>query len=219
VESIPTLTSLSPFAGRPVNGGLDRPAAGRESPALLSPRVGDHGCSGSFREGELLTTSRAASHARRGEVPSLWAVWPTPLIATGSRSVALATGGGTVASPASDATSTVVFGALTSASLQPPKVLRRWSACGSLLAQLSKLRCRMPCSSKDGHGKREQTHQKSGPMRAGTEAGEDRSVEGCARASLSLVAEIDRRRRTQRCVRSPLHPIWGLHADGGSSLR
>jgi len=45
-------------------------------------------------------------------------------------------------------------------------------------------------------------------------AGENRTLEGCARASLSYVAEVARRRRTQRSVRFPLHPIWKSYGDG-----
>jgi len=35
-----------------------------------------------------------------------------------------------------------------------------------------------------------------------------------ARASLSIVAEVDRRCRAQRSVRSQFHPIWGANRDG-----
>lgn len=78
------------------------------------------------------------------------------------------------------------------------------------------LRCRTPCSSKEAHGKREQTHKRLGLTKGPRlQAGEDRSVVGCARASLSSVAEVGRRRRTQKSVHFPFHPIWVLHADGG----
>jgi len=39
------------------------------------------------------------------------------------------------------------------------------------------------------------------------------TLEGRARASLSLVAEVDRRRQAERSVRVPFHPTWGAHGD------
>lgn len=45
-------------------------------------------------------------------------------------------------------------------------------------------------------------------------AGEDRTLEKVVLARCKFVAEVDRRRRTQRSVRSPLHPIWGAYGDG-----
>jgi len=70
---------------------------------------------------------------------------------------------------------------------------------------------------KEGRGRRGQTRramrlQQSLSFMAGRGSGA-RGV--CSRVVVVYVAEIDRQCRTQRSVRSQLHPIWGAHGDGG----
>jgi len=76
---------------------------------------------------------------------------------------------------------------------------------------------RTPSSSKGARGKRGQTRrttwlQKGPEFMAGRGSGA-RGV--CSRVVVVYVAEVDRQRRTQRSVRSQLHPIWGAYGDGG----
>jgi len=73
----------------------------------------------------------------------------------------------------------------------------------------------MSRSSKEERVKRGQTRRAHGFKRAArsrrARIGRSRGVP----ARQLSVAEVDRRRRTQRSVRSPLHAIWRAYGDGG----
>ncbi len=67
----------------------------------------------------------------------------------------------------------------------------------------------------EGAAGRRRSTRRRGRKRPTGGAGEDRPLEGCARASFShFVAEIAWQCLAQRAGHAPLHPIWSVHGDG-----
>lgn len=62
-----------------------------------------------------------------------------------------------------------------------------------------------------GEGKREGRTASKGSF---VQGGRGSDARGACPRVVSLFAEVDRRRRTQRSARSPFHPIWGACRDG-----
>jgi len=210
VESILTHTSAVSFAGgraSEVLVGSGR-AWGVSSPTQ-HPEPATMGCSSSLGGGEPQATlpCGVACGARGG--PSLQAARPTQCTVV-VRLVFGATGGGLALSPASGgAKCDDLRRSYQSACLQrrvANVVEADVARCPLIPRGMS---CRMPCpSERRSAGSEGRTRRASGSKRAERprRARIGRSNRLCSRV-VCLVAEVDRRRRTQRSVRSPFHPI------------
>jgi hypothetical protein len=87
-----------------------------------------------------------------------------------------------------------------------------WLAARSSREMMS---LRVPYLLKRGCGRRGANVENAGPEGFMRSRGRGSDAQGPCPCVVSLLAEVDRRRRTQRSVRSPLHPIWGAYRDGG----
>lgn len=211
MESISVSSSALPFAGRREGGGLGRLRWERgKSPVSRKTRMlVTTGCSSSFGGGEPLPPRHAASHARRGKVLRLQAARPTQQTVTVSTRCRRNRQRGR-----SDA--------------RKHRFEERWPLAFNLRACLQRTkasvseadvaRCpltskevssRVPQRSKGRGGKRGRTRRVTGFKRADhsrrARIGRSRGVP--VRLVVN-VAEVAKRRRTQRSARSPLHPIW-----------
>jgi hypothetical protein len=78
---------------------------------------------------------------------------------------------------------------------------------------------RAPRHSKERRGRRGQTLKAQGSKRVVCTSGRGSDARGVCPRVVGLFAEVDRRRRTQRSVRSPIHPNLEGVRGRGSSLR
>jgi len=174
------------------------------------------GCSSSFGGGAPFPTSSrgVACEARKG--PSLRAARPTQPTAI-IQLAGGATNGELLALPASSARKK---GGLPysepAASLQAPKA-RVWMGSDVARCPLTSrgVSSRALRRSRERRGRRGQTQGARLLTGSCAQRGRGSDARVGVPARRSLFAEVDRRRRTQRSVRSSFHPIWGADVDGG----
>jgi len=189
VESIPAFASALPFAGRSVSKSLGR-LSGNEGSLQPFVQLRDRrpwGARAASEEGSLYPPRHAASHARRGEVLRSRRLGPRRF-SSPFQPIVGATGGGVVAAPAS---------VITKGGGRRRSTFRRPCSAGKRASMgLTRLAAR---SSRKGWAIARRLPPKGGgrEARANAEgerpqkgrafkAGENRTLEGRARASLSL---------------------------------
>jgi hypothetical protein len=80
---------------------------------------------------------------------------------------------------------------------------------------LKEVGSRAPRHSEERRGRRGQTLKAQVSKRVVRIGGRGSDARGACPRVVGVFAEVDRRRRTQRSARSPLHPIWKACGDGG----
>jgi hypothetical protein len=190
VEGIPISASTSPFAGRRRSKDLGWLGASEGSlqPFAQSSRSTTTGCSSSLGGGAPLPTS-SCGVARRGKGRSFAPGGSAHAAHRRRSAVSGATAGGVVLSPASGVTTN---GDLQrspySASLHLPRIVRRLGPDVARCPLISReMGIRSSCSSKELARRAGQTQRVPAPKADQPNAGEDWTLEGRARASLSLL--------------------------------